>query len=517
MRYYIPTTILNLGNILSSDSISPESFYKHRGFGNSYWYSVEENNIPNVVLLYKQPFRFSRPKSEIEDCPVLISIESSEEFTLVSEDVVACDHTIYFDWNTEFIFFSPEDKLSALSLLNIGISTKMTFLYKEKRMRVEENLPFKNYCHNVDLTGFDLNRYALSSEYITNKLRGLLYGYYIGALLTTTQANVVRLSTLKDVYDSLTSELSSYVGRLQNEEVLEVTRIVKQWIVNEIGNTEKTINDTHHALPVNSNEIVIENGKAIQISNRIINQERENKLFLNWINNIIIKDKWGSHINSIKSALADELTDEAIKVYGTDKWRTSRTRAFLNDLRHHLAGETFHQEWNNSLLSSLAAFLINGDDWEKMLLFMQKKGMYDYRIVFAIWGTFIGFADMPRTFTDIIFSQPKPYVKDFYDEVFRQIHGVTIEIKQTESDRRQKSLESIVRQIWELMPLDLKKKKVERVLLNGINVSLKGANYDSKSFLFSLKKQDKWSKDSGIENQRWSYFQEQLNSMFLDE
>lgn len=104
MRYYIPTAILNIGNLLSSDSISPESFYKNRGFGNPHWYDVEENNMPNVILLYKHPFRFCRPQSELEDRPVLITIESSEEFIFVNDEVVACDHTIYFDWNTEFIF-----------------------------------------------------------------------------------------------------------------------------------------------------------------------------------------------------------------------------------------------------------------------------------------------------------------------------------------------------------------------------------------------------------------------------
>ncbi len=116
MRYYIPTTILNIGNILSSDSISPESFYYRRGFGNPHWYIVEENCIPNVLLLYKYPFKFIRPDSELEDRPVLIAIDSSEEFVSVSDEVVACDHTIYFDWNTEFIFFCQEDKISALSL-----------------------------------------------------------------------------------------------------------------------------------------------------------------------------------------------------------------------------------------------------------------------------------------------------------------------------------------------------------------------------------------------------------------
>ena len=214
--------------------------------------------------------------------------------------------------------------------------------------------------------------------------------------------------------------------------------------------------------------------------------------------------------------MADELTDEAIKVWG-NAWKASETRAFLNDLRHHLAGEAFHHEWNNGLLSSLAAFLTNGDNWEDMLLFMQKKGMYDYRLAFSLWGTFIGFADMPRTFTDCIFNQVKRYVKEFYDEVYFQIHGTRIEIKQVQSDKQHKSLSIIVNQLWEVMPSELKKPRVKQKLKNGLDISLNKSADNSELFLSLLKEQYGWSKTSGTEFKRWMYIQSQLNSLFLNE
>ena len=514
MRYYIPTTILNLGNILSSDSISPESFYEKRGYGNPHWYNVDENSIQNVLLLYKHPFCFFRPQSELEDRPLLISIDSSEDFIVVNDDIVACDHTIFFDWNTEFIFFSQADKISALSLLSIGITTKMTMLYKEKRMKVEETFPVKRY--HCDLDKYDLNIKALSSDYRLNKLKGLLYGYYIGAFLTTTPQNVGSFSTLKNAYDTLVSEMSPFLGKSQKKDVLEIVKIAKECIIHEIGKIEKVIDNSHRTLSINSKELIIEKAQVIQISNGIINQEREKTLFLNWINNILTRNNWGNHVNSIKSLLADDLTDEAIKVWGDD-WNTSQTRAFLNDLRHHLSGESFHHGWNNGLLSSLAAFLINGDNWEDMLLFMQKKGIYDYRLAFALWGTFVGFADMPRTFTDHIFNQTKQYIKEFYDEVYFQIHGNRIEIKQVQSQKQHKSLSIIVYQLWEVMPSKLKKPQVKEKLKKGLDISLNKSENNSKLFLWLLKEQKGWSKVTGVELDRWNYFQSQLNSMFLNE
>ena len=194
------------------------------------------------------------------------------------------------------------------------------------------------------------------------------------------------------------------------------------------------------------------------------------------------------------------MTDEAIKVW-EDDWETSEIRAFLNDLRHHLAGEAFHQGWDNGLLSSLAAFLVNGDDWEGMLLFMQKKGIYDYRLAFALWGTFIGFADMPRTFTDYLFNQERKYIGEYYDSIYKQIHGRPIQRIITEQPKPQKSMQEIIWEIWNSMPSKFKK---EKNLEEGLTKSLPAI--DSNSFLNKLSKQTNWGKRTN----RWKYFNEIL-------
>ena len=515
MRYYIPTTILNIGNILSSDSISPESFYKIRGFGNPHWYSVEENNLPNVILLYKDPFKFLRPKSEIEDRPMLISVECSEGLIPVNDGLVTCDHTIYFDWNTEFVFFSQEDKIAALSLANIGVTTKMTMLYREKRMKVNDALPITKHNLNNIQKFFDTNSDILRIEYRRNKIQGLLYGYYVGALLTTTPQNVGSLGSLKEAYDVLVSGFASYLGKSQKKEVLEVMNIAKECIAKKIKGVEMTIAQSHRALPVSSNEIAVEGERILFISNNNI-QEREKRLFIDWVNDVLIMDNWGKHVNSIKSELADELTDEAIKVLGNE-WGASYIRTFLNDLRHHLAGEAFHQEWNNGLLSSLAAFLINGDDWEDLLRFMQRNGMYDYRLAFALWGTFMGFADMPRTFTDYLFKQERKYIGEFYDFVYNQIHGKPILRVDTSAQPTPiKSLRNKVEVIWENMPSDFKGKKDKDICKNKkivedvLNTIEPSQNIDH--FLQILCKQDGWKKGNRI-----NYFRKHLTSILFIE
>lgn len=65
--YYIPTSSLNFNNILSSESISPKTFYQARTFGYSRWASIPENPYDNSIVLYDQLCSFVRPKSDYEE------------------------------------------------------------------------------------------------------------------------------------------------------------------------------------------------------------------------------------------------------------------------------------------------------------------------------------------------------------------------------------------------------------------------------------------------------------------
>ena len=95
-RLYIPTSTFNFNNILSSESVSPKAFYGQRGFGYSRWMTIPENGIENVTLLYEKPFVFSRPKSDVEDHPMLIELQTDIDFHPTNVDgVYYCDYTIY--------------------------------------------------------------------------------------------------------------------------------------------------------------------------------------------------------------------------------------------------------------------------------------------------------------------------------------------------------------------------------------------------------------------------------------
>ena len=129
MKYYIPTSSLNFNNILSTESISPKVFYEKRGFGYSRWWSIDENNIENITLLFDSPHQFERPSSDIEDHEMLIEINTNDEYNKITDGVYYSDKTIYLNpWQTKIYFFSDSVKRTVLSLSDSSLETKMVRL-----------------------------------------------------------------------------------------------------------------------------------------------------------------------------------------------------------------------------------------------------------------------------------------------------------------------------------------------------------------------------------------------------
>ena len=422
MKVYIPTTILNIGELLTTDSISPASFYKKRSFGSKHWYNVEENGSEHVILLYKKCFRFYRPKSDLEDRPMLICMEVDETLPKWQDGVFYSDSTLYFDWNTRFLFYSEEDRRVAISLAKICDSAKMLGLYQEKRMEcIQEQVDKLNV--KIEEKYISVNIDAIENDYRYNTLKGIIYGYYIGAILSARPIEIGFLNGLRDLYKHVRSVGTSFAPFKKDTD--EVVNAIWDTAKKDIELQESKMKDQQCPLQIEKKELKIVGQRVVSISNVNIKSGIEHELLLFWLNRTLCDKDLGLCVNAVKMDLADKLTDAAKIIY-KDEWNESETRAFLNNLRHHIAGQPFTQEWNNGILSSLMAFLLRGDDWRDMLQYMQEHDMYDYRLAFAFYGAFFGFARMLRNLTDNIIRQDKEYVGKFYNEVYRMLFGKDI-------------------------------------------------------------------------------------------
>ena len=587
MKYYIPTSSLNFNNILSTESLSPKSFYERRGFGYSRWFSVEENSIEHLTLLYDEPHMFERPQSDIEDHPMLIEVDVDDEFPKVADGVFYTDRTIYLNpWQTKFIFFTEKDKTTALSLSDSSLETKLVRLYQRKIYvhQFEGTFPIvQKDCvpHIGDIDSL------IEEDYVINKMKGLLYGYYIGANLSSTKENVQKLDALREIQNIFSSVLSSYDKTPSNAQrsrlnelfdyldsqqpiyadlekevgnkllVDRIFSIFKRhgyvftyidrtkliyglqndgennqsitWINREIARAKSLMESSKVKLNPDAAEIIVSSKDKVVASKAIADNLMSN-LFVRWVNEVLCSKSFNGKINSIKEGLSDEITKSAKNVIGSD-WENSPVRTYLNQLRRHVRGEEFNQSWDNGVLSSISAVLIKGDEWDQLLNFMQSKGMYDYRIAFALYGVLNGFANMTRDFTDLLLTTDPIYLSKVYREMYGQLLEKSIpettntpsaiEAKKPEVEKVEEEMREIVLQNPEEKTLkDWQNgirvfaasviKRDKQKLLNSLEDAFaqNGDNQDYFAFITMLDNFEGWKPGKNGPSTAWTRLQE---------
>lgn len=587
MKYYIPTSSLNFNNILSTESLSPKSFYERRGFGYSRWFSVEENSIEHLTLLYDKPHMFERPQSDIEDHPMLIEINVDDEFPKITDGVFYTDRTIYLNpWQTKFIFFTEKDKTTALSLSDSSLETKLVRLYQRKIYvnRFEGTFPIVQKDSIAPIGDIDG---LVEDDYVINKMKGLLYGYYIGANLSSTKENVQKLDALREIQNIFSSVLSSYdktpsnaqrsrlnelfdyldsqqpiytdlekeVGnRLLVDRIFAIfkrhgyvftsidrTKLIYDlqdegennqsiaWINREIARAKSLMESSKVKLNPDAAEIIVSSKDKVAAPKTIEDNLMAN-LFVCWVNEVLCSKSFNGKINSIKEGLSDEITKSAKNVIGSD-WENSPVRTYLNQLRRHVRGEEFNQSWDNGVLSSISAVLIKGDEWEHLLNFMQSKGMYDYRIAFALYGVLNGFANMTRDFTDLLLTTESNYLSKVYREMYGQLleKGIpettnissAIETKKPEKGTFEEGMRTIVLQNPEEKALkDWQNgirvfaasviKRDKQKLLNSLEDAFaqNGDNHDYFVFITMLDNFEGWKPGKNGPSTAWTRLQE---------
>ena len=427
---------------------------------------------------------FERPMSDIEDHPMLIEIETDETFPQLAEDIFYTDRTIYLNpWQTKFIFFNEKDRMTAMSLSDSSLETKLVRLYQRKIYvhQFEGTYPIVQVPSS--LTVGDMNKYV-EDDYIINKMKGLLYGYYIGANFSSTKEYVQKLDSLREIQNIFLSVLSSYdrvpsniqrnrlnqlfdyLDSLQpiyidlekeigNKQLVDkIFSIFRQhgyiftsfdrskliyglqsdgennqslaWVNREISYAKTLMESYVVNLDPDKGEIIISSKDKV-VAQKAITDNLLSNLFITWTNDVLCSKSFNGKINSIKEGLSDEITKSAKNIIGVE-WDNSPVRTYLNQLRRHVRGEEFNQVWDNGLLSSISAVLIKGDEWEQLLKFMQSKGMHDYRIAFAFYGVLNGFANLTRDFTDLILNKESNYVSKVYREMYGQLHEKSIPV-----------------------------------------------------------------------------------------
>ena len=518
---------------------------------------------------------------------MLIEVDVDDEFPKVADGVFYTDRTIYLNpWQTKFIFFTEKDKTTALSLSDSSLETKLVRLYQRKIYvhQFEGTFPIvQKDCvpHIGDIDSL------IEEDYVINKMKGLLYGYYIGANLSSTKENVQKLDALREIQNIFSSVLSSYDKTPSNAQrsrlnelfdyldsqqpiyadlekevgnkllVDRIFSIFKRhgyvftyidrtkliyglqndgennqsitWINREIARAKSLMESSKVKLNPDAAEIIVSSKDKVVASKAIADNLMSN-LFVRWVNEVLCSKSFNGKINSIKEGLSDEITKSAKNVIGSD-WENSPVRTYLNQLRRHVRGEEFNQSWDNGVLSSISAVLIKGDEWDQLLNFMQSKGMYDYRIAFALYGVLNGFANMTRDFTDLLLTTDPIYLSKVYREMYGQLLEKSIpettntpsaiEAKKPEVEKVEEEMREIVLQNPEEKTLkDWQNgirvfaasviKRDKQKLLNSLEDAFaqNGDNQDYFAFITMLDNFEGWKPGKNGPSTAWTRLQE---------
>ena len=147
MKFYIPTSSLNLDNILQAESISPLSFYAQRKTGYDSLELIEEvKQFQNHSVLFDHPVSFSIHDPGRYNFPLLIEIEvdcKSYGIDKVNENgMYLCGQTLPITpWNSSIFFFQETE-------------------YKMTEINTKDNKSikyYKSYKISHTTTSLDLN------------------------------------------------------------------------------------------------------------------------------------------------------------------------------------------------------------------------------------------------------------------------------------------------------------------------------------------------------------------------
>lgn len=529
MKLYIPTSTLNFNNILSTESLSPQAFYALRGFGYRRWTPVPENGLANAITLYEQPFRFTRPASDVEDHPMWVEIEVDEAFPTVADGVRLADHTIYLSpWRTRFLFLTEADLRTTSSLAQQSLETKLTPLYA-RHMAVRIDLGASTPV-NPPKDDVPLNAEAIDRDRRINRMKGLLFGYYLGALLSEPAAIANRRRQLHAIRNDFTalwsaSALNQRDAKASHPETQEMfdhlwkkkftlPDVFNAWWEDEWERLDLRAAGERRLLSTKDEEIVVVDRCLAKIAQTVLPDEQENKLFLTWANEVLTRPDYAGEPSTFRAALSDTLTAAARDLSGTD-WEASPLRAQLNAMRRLVRNEENNFRWTDALTTAAAAVLLWGNDWEHLRTNLRERGTTDFRLALALYGELTGFANLTRDLTDHLFElKDRTYVAEVYKEIYGELLGTAADLPNAAlknpiaapenpdatpifaPQAPQTSLPAgdfakRVLDIWEsIKKLKRDKDKMEAGLHKALEAM--AGNNDPKHFIDLLAKQEKW-------------------------
>lgn len=209
MKFYIPTSNLNLDNILQSECILPFSHYSHRCSGYKTFEQIDELRFFDAIVLFKYPVKFQINDTGRYNFPMLIELEDVMQTCdfadkEIQNGVCLCNHRLNITPLNCRIYFFTENAYK-LTLINTQSSKAIKFfkeykIYPNASMLKLVNMPQLKEVH-CDISKFEDN--------LIDKQKGLLYAFLLGNKMSVSRDLARQLRLTQELYNILTNLISS--------------------------------------------------------------------------------------------------------------------------------------------------------------------------------------------------------------------------------------------------------------------------------------------------------------------
>lgn len=207
MKYYIPTSNINLDNILQSECILPPTHYNQRISGYNSFEQIEQLRSFSSIILFDYPVHFTINDTGRYNFPILIEIEDeyqSNDFEKLQEGVYVCNHAIQITpSNCRVYFFSKQ--AYDLTLINTKSNKSIKFFSKYTILPDTSGLKTKPF---PELSTSNCNPLPCEDKYI-DKQKGAMYAYLLGQKLSLSADLASLLKLDQEIYNILTSLIAT--------------------------------------------------------------------------------------------------------------------------------------------------------------------------------------------------------------------------------------------------------------------------------------------------------------------
>lgn len=212
MKYYIPTSSLNLDNILQSESISPFSFYAIRKTGYKTIEVLHEfKGINNKLLLFQYPIRFTIEDPNRYNFPLLIEVEDEKQLVeqklcLETDGIYSFNNTIYLTpTNCRLFFFSEHDY-------------KLTTINTKSNKAIKYYDDYQIFPTTIGLQLREMPHFPIKNEFLSSesheteidKKKGMLYAFLLGQALSVSPDLAHQNKLTQDIYDIISGILANF-------------------------------------------------------------------------------------------------------------------------------------------------------------------------------------------------------------------------------------------------------------------------------------------------------------------